>query len=126
MGDMGAAGEEFRIGSRDADRIPVRAAIEIRDGGRAMPAFAHDISITGLRIETRGVTLAAGDLILVRLPTAPCDLAAEIAWAAGRVAGAKFCQPLERDQLRTLALAMQPPEAFEHEPSLAFPIPRYE
>ena len=67
---MGVAVEsdEVRCGSRDATRFKVRALIEARKAGIALPLFVHDLSATGMRVETRFVPLLPGDLLKVRLP----------------------------------------------------------
>lgn len=81
-----------RVGSREAQRWPIDAKVDARDGNRHMGAVAADISVTGLRL--RSLTpFRVGQQVWIKLPIiAPRE--ATVRWVSGLSAGCEFSQPI--------------------------------
>lgn len=99
--------DDVRCGSRDATRVRVRALIDARKEGVELPLFVHDLSLTGMKVETRFASLAVGEYFKVRLPLLLEQLV-EVMWVHDRVAGVAFAEPLSPATLPIVLRAMAP------------------
>ena len=85
---MGCAEPEvldLRIGSRDAARVRVLAPVEAVCSDGTVVVVAHDLCMSGMRIETRVQRFQSGDVIRIRLPFLPVEQLGEIAWTHGAI-----------------------------------------
>lgn len=98
---MGHAQHAFQsVDDRINERVKVRIALQVDLGnGKPEPCEAHDISTTGLLIET--LTTAAGESVLVHLPDGS-TLQAAVIWSGDRFLGCRFGQPISRARLRQI------------------------
>ncbi|OWQ95323.1 helix-turn-helix domain-containing protein [Sphingopyxis witflariensis] len=90
-------------GQRGAARVRVRIEAQgSLDGGEGAAVVIHNLSATGMLIETTS-ELTIGQRIMVALPEAP-DLAAAVVWRSEALAGCRFDQPLSRAVLSAAQL----------------------
>lgn len=101
---------DVRIGSREAERVSVSAAIDAIYSNVTALVCLHDLPTTGARIEARQTQFVQGQVVRLRLPFLPAESVAEIAWARGTMAGVRFNQPLDRPTFQILTKAMQVPK----------------
>lgn len=93
------------VDRRGTERRVLRFDFAISAGDKGIEASAHDLSTTGLRIETDGI-LAVGDELLVELPDIP-PIEARVVWQDGRMYGCEFLSDIPK---RTIgAVVMQSP-----------------
>ena len=78
---------------RDGDRRPMRMHVLANARDDAANALLHDLSHTGMRIETE-FDLAEGDEFTVEL-TAHDVVSARVVWKEGTVAGCQFVEPID-------------------------------
>ena len=77
----------------------------------------HDLSLTGLLIETSEV-LAVGERIDVQVPEAGVT-EAKVVWSSGRFVGCKFNRPIPPAALSSAILRSPPEPADDHSDQLA-------
>jgi hypothetical protein len=102
---------EVRIGSRNAKRVHVFAALEGRTKDGPCQVIIHDLSATGARIEARLGCFSPGDIIDLRFPLLPTEQRGEVAWSAGGCAGVNFCASFDEATFRLLAHALRPTDS---------------
>jgi transcriptional regulator with XRE-family HTH domain len=101
--DQPATGSGQRAGMRRALRLEASGMLP---GGQDANVTIHNISVTGLLLET-GVDLASGEALSLALPEAGIVEAA-IIWRSGQLYGCAFSAPLSRAALAAAQLAGLP------------------
>jgi transcriptional regulator with XRE-family HTH domain len=101
--DQPATGSGQRAGMRRALRLE---ACGMLPGGQDANVTVHNISVTGLLLET-GVDLASGEALSLALPEAGIVEAA-IIWRSGQLYGCAFSAPLSLAALAAAQLAGLP------------------
>lgn len=104
-------------------RLKLDSAVSIPSGGD-LEVIVHDLSATGLLIET-GVDLRSGDELAVEIPGAGPTVAT-VMWVSGNYFGCEFKRPVPKAALSAAALRSPPapppsaPAAVEVERQLEF------
>jgi transcriptional regulator with XRE-family HTH domain len=101
--DQPATGSGQRAGMRRALRLEASGMLP---GGQDANVMIHNISVTGLLLET-GVDLASGEALSLALPEAGIVEAA-IIWRSGQLYGCAFSAPLSHAALAAAQLAGLP------------------
>ena len=101
--DQPATGSGQRAGMRRALRLEASGMLP---GGQDANVTVHNISVTGLLLET-GVDLASGEAFSLALPEAGIVEAA-IIWRSGQLYGCAFSAPLSHAALAAAQLAGLP------------------
>lgn len=107
---MGGAEPEVlepRMGSREAERVRVLASVEAACSDGTALVVAHDLCVSGVRIETLVRRFQRGDVVRLRLPFLPVDQVGEITWTHGNMAGVRFFERLDGVSFRIVAKAME-------------------
>jgi hypothetical protein len=112
MGCAAFNNDTIRLGSRDASRVPTKGVVEASYAGDELVVLVHDVSSTGIRIETRQPCLEEGDWLRLRLPLVDEQLV-QVVWRAETRAGCVFAEPLDPARVRIVAGALQPSEPGE-------------
>jgi transcriptional regulator with XRE-family HTH domain len=92
-------GSERRSAARRTLRLVTHA---VPDGGPATPVVVHDLSVSGLLIET-DAKLKAGETLAMSLPHGGAS-EATVVWSSSRFFGCRFTQPLSRAVLSAALL----------------------
>src|SRR5687768_6291112 len=100
--------EGTRCGSRKAERFPVGGSVSARYCREKLLVLVHDMSISGMRIETQEVMLRSSDWLRVRLPVLDKDQLVQVIWADGLTAGVIFAEPLGAAVLPTIIEVLLP------------------
>lgn len=86
------------IEARGAERRDLRLeTLGVLQGGEGANLTAHNISATGLLIETTQ-ELSVGERLTIHLPEAG-EVGAEVVWASGRLFGCRFAKPISAGAL---------------------------
>ena len=95
---MTAIAPGFRIGARKAERFAVFACADAKYSGAKHRLRVHDLSLSGVRVETKDRILEAGDWIRLQLPIVGEQLG-QVIWHRGRTSGVQFAHDLSREDL---------------------------
>jgi len=93
--------DDVRIGSRIARRYLVFGCVDAIYSGERIRVRLHDMSWSGLRVETERPHLRPGDWLRIMLPVVGERLC-QVMWCKGALAGAELADRLNLDDLTGL------------------------
>lgn len=97
-----------RLGSREAERVPLRVVIGARNGTHRLSAEVVDISVTGTRLRTLN-PLRMGQTFWLTLPRIAA-IEMKVVWVEGFLSGCTFTNALAPYVLQVVVDASRNPD----------------